>query len=572
MLCAHLVGCADGSGVSTGGSTNGPVTPRPPGDQPPVDHPNSGCAWWQFGGGGTHTGQACSGIADEDFVVRFDTLVDPSAHEKHCDVVTFDPSHRASPLTRESANGDQVFTVQQNGYVYRQRRATAPLQTHTVIAYRWHGSQLVREWSYESDYRMVSLTLTDPYEPIFQPVIVGPWIYVPAARGAIVKLEAETGALVSRIDPLAGTPNAEHIKISGGLVADGAGNVYYPAVAWHPSHALDNNTLGQWLVKVAQDNTVVVRDWSDISPGTPTPTSPVCGFSLGCGNQRPVLNATPALGPSGELVVMSRSHFNPNFGFLLRLDTASMTNTWTASLQNRIAGQSNLRIRGSDVNGSAPVIAPDGSIFIGGYNPDPNDRGLTFKFSPAGDFLAWRPFGWESTPTIWQPPGAAANEYKLIGDLVNPSSASSATSFVVQYNANLVEEWRTPAFSPPTCTRDLESRGVICTSTRPRRWWFATGAGVVDPAGNFYTVDLAGFAYKIAQGGRIAARAFLGRGGLVNIPVPLAMSVDSATGDARLLAIQNGSMWVLGANGDIAVKEPLARDAPNCERDPFPLR
>src|SRR5438094_144012 len=91
------------------------------------------------------------------------------------------------------------------------------------------------------------------WEPVFQPVLAGDFVYVPGAGGTVFKLAKQSGAVVKRINPFGALDRT--IFVAGGLAADASGSVIYNAMRLDSSDPWGADVRGAWLVKIAPDDT-----------------------------------------------------------------------------------------------------------------------------------------------------------------------------------------------------------------------------------------------------------------------------------------------------------------------------
>jgi len=67
-------------------------------------------------------------------------------------------------------------------------------------AFQWQNGQLRKVWSFTSDWTAPG-SQADFWEPVFHGVLANGFIYVPGSGGTLFKLNTQTGAVVSRVNP-----------------------------------------------------------------------------------------------------------------------------------------------------------------------------------------------------------------------------------------------------------------------------------------------------------------------------------------------------------------------------------
>ena len=415
-------------------------------------------------------------------------------------------------------------------------------------ALQWQSGQLAQVWNFASDWKPIPNSGSSPsaralggWEPLFQPVLVGPYIYIPGAGGTVYQLNQADGSLVTQINPF-GTSEDPSTFLFGPLTADNAGNIYYNALQVDPSWPWDVEPTNSWIVKIAPDTSTTRVSFSTLLPavslnclgtfaGRPYPWPPTASSiprTVVCGVQRPALNIAPAISADGStLYTLSRSHYSGRDSYLIAVNTADLSLQWTASLQGLLSDGCNVLLPPNgqpggcsngattgvdptqnssgggillDQSSSSPVVTPDGSILMGVFTAYNYARGHLLKFSPQGAFLTSYDFGWDSTPAIYPHGGTYSivlkdNHYptgSYCNDPIWCPKAPIGPYYLTQLDANLVPEWR---------FRD---------ASNARNGW-CVNAPAVDSNGVVYADNENGYLYAIPQGGASAQRIFLGR-------------------------------------------------------------
>lgn len=498
------------------------------------------CDWTQESGSdGTHSGQSCARVVNFHRI-RASTTFDPFTDQEISDATLQEgipglTSHSQGPLII----GDDVYSLVKRG-VYSQcppgsngfDQPCGEFGWNTQIwaehLTRWDHGEPVDAWTFDSDWKPVPGIL-GRWEPLFQPVVVGPYIYVPGASGAVHKLDRETGLEVAKIELPDGHAGDPDTYIEGGLAAGPNGAIYYTAAALDPVDPFDNQPRETWMVKVATDDKVTLATYKSIAVGAvgerdacfyrfdfdpnaapPWPPSPdAVPPVFGCGRLRATVNVTPAVNAT-MMVTVARSHFNPTYSYLVATDL-DLRPLWTSDLRDKLndgcgvlvpldgtafndphmhcrpgsrtgvnpetnqapAGQAN------DLSSSSPVIAPDGTVLYGAYTPYNENRGHLFAFDGQGRFLAAYPFGFDITPTIIH--GANNSRYGVaIADNLYNEQIWRITSLTAPTGGDFAINWQYQAGDDG---RDWVQRNLVA-----------------DADGAVYAVNGDGFVYKLASG------------------------------------------------------------------------
>jgi len=404
-------------------------------------------AWPQFGRDSSHTGNTT--VPGQPFQavlakVTMDPFVEIERELFGDDLFV----HYAAPII----DGDDVFVEVKAGTYTQNNWST---QTWAVRAYRWQRSTLVERWTTASDWKPVPFTgggAGPTFEPVFQPVLANGFLYMPWSAGLLARVNRDTGAIIDF--PFASPSPDSSTFVSGPLVADASGNVYYNAIALSKTSApWTTDIRAASLRRVSPSGSLTVASYSNIVSGAPAasvqclgafadselpwPPSPnALPASVTCGSQRPGINVAPAVAPDGTIYTVSRAHFNSRWAYLTALNS-DMTPKWTATLRDRFNDGCGVLLppngtpggcragaftgvdpsdntigagRVNDDASSSPLIAPDGSIFYGAYTRYNYSQGHLMHFSSRGDYLGSHPFGWDVTPAI-APHG---NSYSII--------------------------------------------------------------------------------------------------------------------------------------------------------------
>lgn len=417
-------------------------------------------------------------------------------------------------------------------------------------ALQWQNGQLTPLWNFASDWKPVPNSGSAPsaralggWEPVFQPALAGPFIYVPGAAGTLFKLKQSDGSVVRRINPFA-TRDASRF-VWGGLTADTSGNIYYNVTQVNLARPWDLDTVNSWLVKVAPDgstSTVTYRSLLPHAPpaclstfsGQPLPWPPSADAqppATPCGSQRAALNLAPSISLDGSTIYsVSRGHFWPRSSYLLAVKSADLSLQWAAPLQKIFTDGCNVLLppngqpggcsifgatgvdptqnaAGSaatnDQASASPVVAPDGSIFFGINTAYNYGRGHLLKFSAQGQLVATYDFGWDTTPAIFPANGSYSvilkdNHYDAGSYCSNPRwcpKAPPGPYYITQLDSSLNIQWQ---FQDPTVN-----------GSHPNGYEWCVNDAAVDVNGVVYAEDEDGYLYVIPQGGLGAQRILL---------------------------------------------------------------
>jgi outer membrane protein assembly factor BamB len=385
-------------------------------------------------------------------------------------------------------------------------------QTWGVAAYRWVGSDLVKQWERTTSWHPVGgAGLSQQWEPLFQPVIVGDYIYLPEGNGRISKISRATGQQLALIgSPLDGGTGDIDTHVSSALSADRNGNVFYTVIALTPGQHPTANPRESWLVKVAPSDVMSSATIQSITtvdplcalpfrfttPPTPLPWPPAPGAIgpiFSCGKMRPAVNVAPVPSADGSRVyVLARTRQSADHVWLDAVDPASLRMIWSVSLRDKLNDDcgvlrpatalpgentsASCRVgstvgvdqqtgtqpggRALDLSASTPVELPDGAIAIGTYSVYDNERGHTFVLERDGSFRWAFNFGWVQTPGIIHVGNAGrygivqANSHYLDGPYFTQALTDDGQTM-----------WQAANTTTESCTRDGDL--VTCVPVEP---------------------------------------------------------------------------------------------------------
>jgi outer membrane protein assembly factor BamB len=415
--------------------------------------------WPQWALDAQHTGQV--GVAGQTMNrilanIVYDPLVPAEMAANDGDLL----AHYQVPLI----DGSRVFMEFKSGTYNKNRYST---QTWGENGFQWRSGQLVRIWSFASDWKAPG-SQNDFWEPVFHGVLANGFIYVPGAGGTLFKLDENSGAVVSRINPFESLDAS--IVVAGVPAVDSGGHVFYNAIKQFNSgngvSFYQHDIVDSWLVKVSPDDSTASVSYSVLvsrtavnsqpAPGAsdscltvfsdaqlPWPPNPAAVPALSpCGTMRPALNAAPAIGADGTIYTVTRTHLLDGinrYGGMAAINP-DLTPKWWTSFRDRLNDGCNndagtfagalLPANGTpggcrlgatpgvdpaqntrpgarilDDASSSITVTPDGSVLYGAYTRYDFARGHLMKFDAAGQFQGAYSFGWDTTPAIYRHDG-----------------------------------------------------------------------------------------------------------------------------------------------------------------------
>ena len=418
-------------------------------------------------------------------------------------------------------------------------------QIWTETDLQWQNGQLVPLWSFATDWKPApNATALGGWEPLFQPVLAGQYIYVPGAGGTVYQLDQTTGTVLSQINPFGATVDPSKF-VAGGLSADAAGNIYYNAIQLNLSSPWKSDVVNSWIVKVGFDSSTTMATYKSLLPGaatvclgtfggTPFPWPPSQNAvppNTKCGTQRSALNLAPAISADGTtLYTVSRGHLWQRYAYVVAVNTSDLSLQWSASLVGILDDGCNvlLPLDGlpdgcsifgttgldptqntmgpgviSDQASASPVVVPDGGILMGVNDAYDYGRGHLLKFSSTGSYLTSYNFGWDTTPAIYLHDGTYSvilkdNHYGNGSYCSDPTwcpKAQPGPYYITQLDPNLIPQWQ---YQNVTISRQ---------HILGREW--CANAAAVDGNGVVYADNEDGFLYAIQQGGGPVQSIFL---------------------------------------------------------------
>ena len=175
----------------------------------------------------------------------------------------------------------------------------------------------------------------------------------------------------------------KYVMINTPLTSDGAGNVFFGFEVTGPTPG----ALKSGIARVSPEGKGI---W--VSAATASVDSNI---------QKLATNSAPALSCDGTslYVVTNSSPFG--FGYLLRLNTETLTTIGRVRLRDPSSGQDSIV---PDISSSTPMIGPDGDVYFGVWeNPYPSHNGRGWLLHFNGALTKEKipgSFGWDDTASV----------------------------------------------------------------------------------------------------------------------------------------------------------------------------
>lgn len=544
--------------------------------------------WPQWGGNPTHTGYMNIAAQNPNNILA-NIIYDPFVSQE-----TGGGGGLAVHYQAALVDGNNVYMTAKTG------QYTGSTSWETQIwnerKFSWVGNNLVQQWNFESDWKPVPNSDGALFfEPVFHAALAGDFVYVPGAGGTVFKVRKSDGSLVTRFNPFASRKVARDIFLVSPISVDGAGNIYYTAFKPRLRNTFFTDISGSWLVKISAQDQVVTANFTDLAigevdgraqcevgfpdNGEPLPPAPdAVAPTFQCGTVRPGINAAPAIGPDGTIVLVARNHMTSRDGYIIALNP-NLTPKWTASTRHILNDGCNVTLppngtpggcrvgtttgvdpetntRGSgrvnDNSTSSPVIAPDGSVIYGSQTRYNYSQGHLLRYSSTGQFLASYGFGWDITPAIYEHNGTYSiitkeNRYNVgtycrvpeVCPAIRNSTSDPEAYYITQLSPNLTVEWQYKNTNTQSCKRNPDN-SISCVNDKPFSFEWCVNGVAVDANGVVYANSEDGNAYAINQGGTLKSRLFL------KIALLSAYTPTSLGGDGKIYVQQNGELFVLG--------------------------
>ncbi|HET9158652.1 MAG TPA: hypothetical protein VFN91_18400 [Myxococcaceae bacterium] len=552
------------------------------------------CGWDQWGGSAAHDGQACARAQPqrrELAHIVYDKWEFLELAEGFGDLFV----HYQVPLTDDDGN---VFMMSKAGtytpcdppgsfepFPCGFDPANIVQEVWTEKAWRWgHDGKLHERWTFESDWKPYPVTF---WEPMFQPALWGPFLYVPGAGGTVFQVLKSNGKPIQRINPFGSVdPNT---YVSGGITVDRHGVLYWNVVRIDPFTFAETG----YLVRATPWGRTKVVAYDGLFPDAPRPGD-LCSYAftfqfprpprpwpppgatppqLPCGGQRAGINVTPAVGPDGTVFSATTDSLNPRYSYLVAFHP-DLELRWSTSLRGIVHDGCGVlvpptplvcpvaadgtplfepgvdpntglqpQMQVNDTSSSSPVALPDGNVLYGALDGYNFGRGHLLKLDRSGKLLATYPFGWDTTPALYRHHGTYSIVMK--DNHYFDQNAEGGPFFITQLSKDLEVEWQFRNTETQACTR-LPDGTLSCSDTtpegetHPNGFEWCVNAPVVDRDGNVHANAEDGFAYVIKQGGVLKERTFL------NQALGAAYTPTSIDPEGRIYVLNNGELSVLG--------------------------
>jgi hypothetical protein len=550
-----------------------------------------GCTWSQWGQSAAHDGQSCVGGQQPTNVLDH-IVYDPFEFQEIADSFGDLFIHYQVPLNDDDGN----FYMMQKGGTYTPcdppgsgqpagcgfdlRNRTH--QTWSEKRYqRRHDGTFAEKWTFESDWKPYPVFL---WEPMFQPALHGPLLYVPGAGGSVwqVLTVLDHPVVLQRINPF---PTVDpNTYVTSGVTVDRFGFLYWNVLQQDPA---TRESRG-FLVKAAPWGQTWKVDYEALIPGAPAefdacyytfnflnprpprpwpPSADALPPQFLCGRQRPGVNVTPAIGPDGTIFTASRGDFAFNYSYLVALNP-DLSLKWATSLRGLVNDGCGVHRPGfpegdvacsatfsavgvdpntnlppaltvDDVSSSTPVALPDGGVLYGALDDYNFSRGHLVKLDRTGTFAGAFSFGWDSTPAIYQHDGT----YSIV--IKDNHYLSEGPFYLTQLSKDLQIEWQFQNTTTQACVRQPDGT-LQCTDTTPdgethdNGFEWCVNAPAVDSHGNVYANAEDGYVYQLGQGGVLKTQTFLNQA-LGAAYTPIALDPRG-----RVYALNNGELTVFG--------------------------
>jgi hypothetical protein len=588
MVILGILGASSGCTAELPGDLDGASTTA----EDAAELGATSCAWTQWGQSAAHDGQSCvRGQAPIDELHHI--VYDPFEFQEISDSFGDLFIHYQVPLNDDDGN----YYMMQKGGTYLacdppgsgipegcgsrdpRNRLT---QTWSENRYqRRHDGAFVQKWSFESDWKPYPVFL---WEPMFQPALSGPLLYVPGAGGTVFQLlgKLDHPIVLQRINPFSTIdPNT---FVTGGITVDRLGFLYWNVLQRDPVTGANHG----FLVKAAPWGQTWKVGYEDLTPGAPKQDD-LCFVTFGflspqpprpwppaadalppqrtCGRQRPGVNITPAIGADGTIFTASAADAVFNYAYLIAVKP-DLSLKWATSLRGLVNDGCGVHRPGfpegdipcsatfsavgvdpntnlppalavSDVSSSTPVALPDGGVLYGALDDYNFSRGHTVRLDKHGALAASYTFGWDSTPAIYQHDGT----YSIV--VKDNHYSSDGPFYISQLSKDFQIEWQFQNTSTQACVRQPDGT-LSCSDTtpdgqtHPGGFEWCVNAPAVDSRGNVYANAEDGYVYQIAQGGALKAQTFLNQAlGAAYTPI----AIDPK---GRIYALNNGELTVFG--------------------------
>jgi len=537
-----------------------------------------GCTWTQWGQSASHDGTSCV-VGEEPRTAIQSVVHDPFAAMEIADGRGVLLVHYQAPLSDADGN---VYMVRKGG-TYKQcedpaQQVDCGQTRQNVLRMTWSEVKYQRRpdgsfdeaWSFETDWKPA------PFgdQPLFQPALAGPFMYVPGAGGSVWQILTigQRAIALQRINPFDTLdPNT---YVTSGITVDALGFVYWNVI--QPVDATSGNNRG-FLVKAAPWGQTWKVDYETLTPGAPAatdlcfttfsravprpprpwpPSADALPPQLPCGRQRAGFNVTPAIGRDGTIFTASAASLNNTYSYIIAVKP-DLSLKWATSLRgivndgcgvshpdapegDHVSCSSTFSAIGVDPNtnlppalevndgsSSSPVALPDGGVLYGALDFISFGRGHLVKLDRNGRLAGTYQFGWDSTPAVYEHDGS----YSIV--IKDNHYFSDGPFYITQLSSDLEIEWQFRNPSTQFCVRQPDGT-IACTENgpdgfpHPGGFEWCVNAPAVDARGNVYANSEDGFFYQIGQGGVLKTQTFL-HAPLPSVYTPVSLDAGELT-------------------------------------------
>jgi hypothetical protein len=571
-----------------GGALVGAIVLAAPGAHARIDFRHQVCTWEQWGQSAGHDGDTCvaaqTPLRELDHVV-FDPFQFQEIAEGGGDLFV----HYQAPLS----DGENNFFMMHKAGTFLScdppgsgtpagcgfDPANLLTQVWTEKGYHFgHDGHAEERWTFASDWKPIP---DAGFEPMFQPALSGPFMYLPGAGGSVFQILKVNGFKIQRIKPFHTIdPNT---YVTGGVTVDKLGFVYWNVVRKDPATGAHTG----FIVKAAPWGTTKVVGYENLIPDAPKATDLCYSFyffmdplppfpwpppgvlppQIPCGPQRPGMGVTPAIGEDGTIFTATRADALNTYSYMIALHP-DLSLRWATSLRGLVndgcgveivepfwntqficPGGMPFGIDGEtglppaqavdDASSGAPVALPDGGVVFGATRDYDAFRGILLKFDRHGHFVAHFDFGWDTTPAVYRHDGT----YSLItkDNHYLDSYPNEGPFYMSQLSSDLAIEWKYENTTAQSCVRQPDG-SLECTDRDPLSSGFewCVNAPAVDKDGNVVAVNEDGNLFVIGQGGVVKSQVFL------NQALGAAYTPSAIDAQGRIYALNNGEMSIFG--------------------------
>ena len=254
--------------------------------------PSNAPFWAQWGANPQHTGKVPVAGQKLDHQLA-DIVYDPFVAKEQAEWGGDLLAHYQAPIV----DGNDVYLETRTGTYkscsspgnWQHGEACGPVAWNMIVwnetRFSWENGQLIRIWSYASDWKPESASThgagIGSWEPVFHAAEANNFIYVPGGGGTVWKVNKADGTSASHINPFSGVSiDVKNTFVAGPLTADANGNIYYSVVELaDPSLGdpwRDNDAVASWLVKVTPQDKATIVSFANLVPDAPPGTATTC--------------------------------------------------------------------------------------------------------------------------------------------------------------------------------------------------------------------------------------------------------------------------------------------------------